>query len=710
MTIEVIQGTSDKPAASDTLAKALRNEANLSGCLFIGYPIIGTAEGQHRIDALLVSRDHGVVIFDLVEGSDPGQFGERQDDSANKLDARLRIHRELVSGRNLRIDIHTISFAPAAPPQTDSDHRYCGLGDNLVDELSTLIWHESDEQTYKQALSVIENVSSIRRAKVRRTIRRPQSRGAKLTKLEQSIATLDREQNRAVIETVEGVQRIRGLAGSGKTIVLALKAAYLHAQHPDWRIAVTFHTRSLKDIFRRFIEDFHLDQTNEPPDWDKVRIVNAWGSRSDQQPGLCFEFCTKVGTRFMNFRDARAQYGQHDAFAGACKNALGKDQEAHFYDAILVDEAQDFPPEFLRLCRAFLKDPRRLVYAYDELQNLERDSLPSPETIFGTDPNRTPMVALLEKAQDIVLGTCYRNPGPVLTVAHALGFGVYRTPTQGLSTGLVQMFDNTDLWKEVGYRVHAGELRSGKKVTLARSSDSSPSFLSDHSMPKDLVRFRRFQTDVQQDTWLARQICENLKDDELRPNDILVVHPEPYKTKARTASLRANLLELGVRPYLAGVEGHADVFWPGEDSVVFSSVHRAKGNEAAMVYVMDAQECQSSAINLAGRRNRLFAAITRSKAWVRVVGVGRAMAELEAEYDKVIDNEFRLRFRYPTTKQLKTMRIAHRDRTDAEIRRVETGNKQLTSILAELDAGNVSLSDLDPDVVAKLRRALKASP
>ena len=57
--------------------------------------------------------------------------------------------------------------------------------------------------------------------------------------------TLDHLQSRIVIETVEDVQRIRGLAGSGKTIVLALKAAYLHASHPEWRIAVTFLTRSI---------------------------------------------------------------------------------------------------------------------------------------------------------------------------------------------------------------------------------------------------------------------------------------------------------------------------------------------------------------------------------------------------------------------------------------------------------------------------------
>ena len=57
-----------------------------------------------------------------------------------------------------------------------------------------------------------------------RHISSPQSRGAKLGHFEDSIATLDMLQSKAVIETVDGVQRIRGLAGSGKTIVLALKA------------------------------------------------------------------------------------------------------------------------------------------------------------------------------------------------------------------------------------------------------------------------------------------------------------------------------------------------------------------------------------------------------------------------------------------------------------------------------------------------------
>ena len=89
---------------------------------------------------------------------------------------------------------------------------------------------------------------------------------------------MDHKQSKAFIETVEGVQRIRGLAGAGKTIVLERKAAYLHAQHPEWRLAVTFHTRSLKDFYRQLIYRFSLGEQGQELDWERLRIVHAWGA------------------------------------------------------------------------------------------------------------------------------------------------------------------------------------------------------------------------------------------------------------------------------------------------------------------------------------------------------------------------------------------------------------------------------------------------
>ena len=44
-----------------------------------------------------------------------------------------------------------------------------------------------------------------------------------------------------------GPQRIRGIAGSGKTRLLCQKAAWMHKEHPDWDIAYVFFTQALYD-------------------------------------------------------------------------------------------------------------------------------------------------------------------------------------------------------------------------------------------------------------------------------------------------------------------------------------------------------------------------------------------------------------------------------------------------------------------------------
>jgi len=276
-------------------------------------------------------------------------------------------------------------------------------------------------------------------------------------------------QSKAVVETVEGVQRIRGLAGSGKTIVLALKAAYLHAQHPDWRIAVTFNTRSLKGHFRRIINNFSLEATGEEPDWDTLRILNAWGAPGEQQrDGFYHQFCRVHGIEYLDFRTARSRFGRGNEFSSVCEEALSQaTTPTTLYDAVLVDEAQDFPTAFLRLCYLSLDERKRLVYAYDELQTLSGTSLPPPEELFGSKPDGTPLVEFPnarpnQPRHDIILEKCYRNSRPVLVSAHGLGFGIYRLPPRNATTGLVQMFDYPNLWEEIGYRVEDDELSDGQ--------------------------------------------------------------------------------------------------------------------------------------------------------------------------------------------------------------------------------------------------------
>lgn len=649
--VTIVQGASKKPISAQRLADFFTQHAKYEGFLYIGYPIIGTAEGPYPIDALLVSKGKGLVIFNFIEGRNVDgiqEIQDAQDDSYNKLESKLRAHKTLMKGRSLQVPIAPITFAPArddAQNLSQEDYPVCNEN-NLESWLDTCVW--DNPACFKALLAVIQAISTIRKGRKKREIQKNDSRGAKLKQLEDSIANLDNLQGRAVIETVEGVQRIRGLAGSGKTIVLALKAAYLHAHHPDWKIAVTFHTRALKGQFRQFINTFVIEQTNEEPDWENLHIIQSWGAPGGgERHGLYYDFCQTNGLKYYDFGSAQRSFGKGNEFKGACQTALDEcTNSAGNYDAILIDEAQDFPPAFLQICFEMLTPEKRLVYAYDELQNLNSQSLPSPEKIFGKNPDGSPRVRFHSNQpgkpqQDIILEKCYRNSRPILVTAHALGFGIYRKRDEEIRTGLVQIFDHHQLWEEVGYKITDGKLADDSDVTLARTEDSSPLFLEDHSPVEDLIQFHYFNSKKEQANWLADTIKCNLVEDELRPDDIVVINPDPFSTKSEVGFPRRLLFEHGINSHLAGVDTSRDVFFDTDnESITFTGIYRAKGNEAGMVYIINAQDCYFSLGNLAGVRNRLFTAITRSKGWVRVLGVGKGMQQLMKEFDQVKEPEF----------------------------------------------------------------------
>ncbi len=244
-------------------------------------------------------------------------------------------------------------------------------------------------------------------------------------------------------------------------------------------------------------------------------------------------------------------------------------------------------------------------------------------------------------------------------------------------------------------------------MTLSRPTDTSPRFLEDHSPADDLFKFVRFESPAEQTEWVATAIHKDLTTDELRHHDIVVINPDPLTTRDEVGPIRARLLDLGVNSHVAGVDTSSDEFFSEHaDSVTFSGVHRAKGNEAGMVYVVNAQDCYGGKRNVASIRNRLFVAITRSKAWVRVVGVGNRMRRLEAEYERLKSLDFSLQFTYPTETQRQQMRMVHRDMTSAERRLTRNRGRDLAKLVDDLEDGRVHVEDLDEQLVDRLRTFL----
>lgn len=698
--LEIIRGANKKDNSTAQLIESLQeylSSKKVEGLIYIGYPILNTAIGGITLDAVLVTASHGMIVFDLIEDTSCEDRSRTRDNIFSNTQSRLIQYPDLMNGRSLGVSLEVITYAPQVRISPESSQDFINNNTNLSSRLDKITDIKNNKYV-TQLISVVQAVTKLNNPR-KRHVTKPDSRGAKLKTLEASIANLDSRQNRAVIETVEGPQRIRGLAGSGKTIILALKAAYLHSRYPEWDIAITFNTRSLKEQFTDFVTKFTIEQKHEDPDWTKIKIVQSWGSHSSL--GIYYDFCISNGLEPLDFRSAtRHQLSSKLSPLGyACLIALKQLKDKNIesqqkYDVILIDEAQDLSPIFLKLCYAFLRPPKRIIWAYDDLQNLSLVSMQSPRDLFNVDLTNEPDAA----KQDIILDCCYRNSRPILVTAHGLGFGTAR------EEGLVQMFDEPSLWAEIGYEIEKGKLKAGEDIVLYRSAQTSPLFLETHSPLNDIIQAKEFDSRVDQDEWVAKQIEKNLKEDELTTRDIIVVTLNPISAENDTAYLRSRLLEFGINNHMAGVTTSPDQFFK-EDSIAVTGIYRAKGNEAAMVYVINSEYAFSGA-DLNRKRNMLFSAITRSKAWVRVIGCGPNMVELAKEFKKIENSGFKLSFKYPTIKEMEQMRIINRDLNETDKRKREKTLEELNKLVDDLKTGAIRSEDINPSIKKQLKLLL----
>lgn len=717
--LEIVFGSSGQSIQESGLREQLQGRP-IHGTLYYSYPIFDTADGTLSADALLICNEHGLVLFDLNAPLPTGfddvaswldEVESRQDEIYRNMQAKLLQNRELVSRRSLVIDPHIVTLYSSIDGFPDYGDLTISDLDHLYELLSTF---SPLPLEYERPLNAtIQRISTIKPRNKRENVKSPQSYGAKLQTIERSIANLDSWQKKTAIAYPEGPQRIRGLAGSGKTIVLALKAAYLHARHPDWNIVVTYYSRSLRQQFRDLIRRFMYETKRDEPDWNKIQVIHSWGSRSEK--GVYSEISMSAGVSPLSWSSARDKYGDR-AFDGACKETLASINNLRtyspLYDAVLVDEAQDLPTSFFQMIYSATKAPKRIVWAYDELQNLGDYTMASPATLFGEDESGDPRITLRNldghPPQDIILPVCYRNTPWALTVAHGIGFGVYRATTEKESTPLVQMFDDPDLWEQIGYRSIEGALSRGRHVKLQRKPECSPDFYSNPDQriitPDESVQFHSFNNSLEQAEWIAEQIKIDLTERELLTSDILVIIPDAWTAKKEYSYISKSLRSRDIFSHLVGISSSRDEFFQ-EHSIAITHIHRAKGNEAPMVYVANSDRFYDG-LQLAKKRNTLFTAITRSKAWVRVCGVGSKSKNLAREFNSIKSNDFSLEFDYPTNEQIQKIRRIHRDRSDQEQKEITQKITEMTEVIDLIRSGEMSIDSLPAETLSALQSIL----
>lgn len=531
--------------------------------------------------------------------------------------------------------------------------------------------NEFSDELYNNILSGLQEAYGINQRKEREGVTEG-SKAYLISEMNEMVEKYDTKQMEAILSDTKGIQRIRGMAGSGKTIVLARKAVELHMAHRDWTIVVTYSTRALRNQLVNLISKFYSAKNDGAKyDKDKIKIMQAWGAATS--PGVYYEICLRHGISPLNFSQAKNKYNKNIAFSKACLEAIkGIKKFQKMYDCILIDEAQDFDKNFMNLCLSVLGEEKRLVYAYDELQKLNEETMPMPKEIFGQ-----------EISNDTPLTVCYRNQANTIVTAHAIGMGLYR------KNGLIQIPGSSDVWKTIGY-TSDNKIIEGESVELYRTKETSPELLKCDS--DEIIDFCKYDDFYKQGESLLKMIKENISKDQLLPSDIMIIDMDTIgasDNRNRFNKLMEQEKYKDISIHLAGTVSPEDFF--RKDSIVYSTIYRAKGNEAYMVYIVNAQRCADS-LTPKSDRNALFTAITRSKGWIRVLGYGEEMQLLCDEFEEIKKHDFKLYFEhYPTEEEQNELILNNKDLDKGSISSLNNTRNLINKLKAEKKATDIQI-------------------
>jgi len=629
--------------------------------LYYKYPFYTneTRDKEIRADFLAVTQNKDVHIFSCVN-----HFNKAMQENLiiilenlyNIIDSKLRNKSILKKHRDgLKFQIHTHIFTEESDVHELSDDILVFTNyEHIRDYFSGLENHVLTDDEFKLVTSVIEGIDESIVVN-ERAITKQTSRGAILGNIEASIINFDVEQFRAVVTKVDGFQRIRGLAGTGKTIILARKVAELHRDNPKAKILYTYYTKALNEIVKKHITRFYkkFSQGTEP-DWNQIDVIHSWGGKSLE--GVYYKMCKVNGVESIDLSTAKTKSIKFP-FEYVCGDLLKNKPLKKYYDYVLIDEGQDFKENFYRLCNEVVHG-NNVIWAYDEFQDILKSDIQSEQELFGkNDANEfIADFSILDNVSDhdIVLKKCYRNSKLILTGAFAFGLGVYNeVDKDNCGTRVLQRLESKKAWEDIGFNVLAGNCNEGELMSVERPVENSPDF-KEQFLDENLINIS-IKNSIDEE---CEEVADNIKQDlieDLRPEDICVICLDNANINDYFKNLTNRLSVKGIKVFDLQDTFSTNVRFTRKDCVTLTSVYKAKGNEAGSIYILGVDAIFKNSNDLY-ERNKLFTAITRSKGWVFITGSGDGAQKSKDELDVLVVNGNELNFYQPSGKDVRTIK------------------------------------------------------
>ena len=392
----------------------------------------------------------------------------------------------------------------------------------------------------------------------------------------QEVKALDLSQESIAKNIGDGHRILKGVAGSGKTLVLACRAKYLKTIYPDYKILVVCYNNSLCNHLRQmFGDDFNgkIEVLNFHSVVKKITSANLSMLKNEKQA----DYNSRVGQILLDYLE---------------ESDLSDTQQ---YDAILIDEGQDFAQEWIiGLSKLVKAESNNILFCYDPAQNIFNRKKPSWRSVGLQVQGKKP----------VELYKCYRNTKEILDIAKA-----FLNPKQ------FESLQNNDEYDRV-LDPDTGECKTGEYPSIYHENDV------------------RHLADL-----IARKIRQLLKSD-VAPKDIAVL-----QAKSAEYDIFINELKTKLESYVpdAGAEfifssAEKKALDLNKNSIKVMNVESSKGLEFPHVFFVGLDHMPRLGENrdLDSERKLAYVGMTRAQNKLFILGCENKgfLADVKAIYEQ----------------------------------------------------------------------------
>lgn len=349
-------------------------------------------------DVVALHPEHGLTVFEVKDWSDPGDFFVRtgnygggvlyRSTAQGVISARNPVHQAMGYRDTI---VHRLSDLIASHGETVA-HQIARpavfISTWTTAEASGLLGRFRPTNTPRELLPILGGDLLTRgdvswclpvdgyafhadaaRAfyeQIRPHLQEPSSRSEQ----REALPLSDRQRDLATTRTATGYRRIKGPAGSGKSSVLAARAAELSAA--GQRVLVVSHNITLWHYLRDLVVRHRRSATSDPmANLRRITFLHfhAWCDLVCEEAGRS-EDLARLLRRYDDYPETEVIELVQD-----CLNAPGPydpsvDSGVGMFDAVIVDEGQDIAPDGWAQLRRVVRDEGEWLFAADKTQGL----------------------------------------------------------------------------------------------------------------------------------------------------------------------------------------------------------------------------------------------------------------------------------------------------------------------------------------------------